>query len=184
MTKSYPKIISRELLYETPYNKIYKVKADFDSFTKEYFVTESGQKAGVVLVHKKSILLVSQYRLLTNQQSLEIPGGSIDEGENPEEGAIRECLEETGIKCNSLKSLLSYQQGMDAFHTLTHLFYTEDFSKLVNFSPCAKEIESIEWTPLNRCIEMITSGVIVDSFTIIALLSYNLKLNNFKDLHK
>ena len=175
MTDGSPKITSREFIYETPYYQIYKVKADFGPFSKEYFVTESGQKAGIIIIHKNSILLVRQYRLLTNQQSLEVPGGGVDDGETPEEGAIRECLEETGMKCHSLKSLLTYQQGMDAFHTPTYLFYTEDFSKESNFSPCPGEIESIEWIPLTQCIEMITSGEIVDSFTIIALLAYQLK---------
>jgi 8-oxo-dGTP pyrophosphatase MutT (NUDIX family) len=79
------------------------------------------------------------------------------------------------MKCHFLKPLLTYQQGMDVFHTPTYLFYTEDFSKQSNFSPCAGEIESIEWIPLTKCIEMITSGEIVNSFTIIALLAYQLK---------
>ena len=175
MTDGSPKIISREFLYETPYYQIYKVKADLGKFTKEYFVTESGQKAGIVLIYDKSILLVRQYRLLTNEVSWEIPGGKIDDEETIEEGAIRECLEETGMKCHSLKSLISYQQGMDAFHAPTYIFYTEDFSKQSDSYSCNGEIESIEWVPLKQCMKMITSGEIVDSFTIIALFAYQFK---------
>ena len=34
------------------------------------------------------------------------------------------------------------------------------------------EVESIEWVPFSRCLEMIKEGKIIDSFSILALLSY------------
>lgn len=101
-----PRIAYREVVYEDRFQKIYGVTADFGGFTKEYFVRDSGQRAGVVVVREKSVLLVRQYRLLIGRLSWEIPGGKVDEGQTPEAAAVRECLEETGVRCGNFKPLL------------------------------------------------------------------------------
>ena len=168
-----PRIGNKKIVYKNQYSHVYQVKADFGEFVKEYFVTDYGEKAGILAIQDNSVLLVRQYRFLTNRMSWEIPGGKVDSGETPKETAVRECLEETGFSCQYLKPLLTYQQGLDVNYNPTHLFYTASFIKETEFSPTLREIESIEWIPLPQCIEMITSGEIIDCFTIIALLAYH-----------
>jgi 8-oxo-dGTP pyrophosphatase MutT (NUDIX family) len=51
------------------------------------------------------ILLLKQYRFGTESIELEIPGGIIEDGETPEEAAIRELKEETGFYAKKLKKL-------------------------------------------------------------------------------
>ena len=82
------------------------------------------------------------------------------------------------FSCQELKPLLTYQQGLDVNFNPTHLFYTASFIKQKEFFPSLKEIECIEWIPLPQCIEMITSGEIIDCFTIIALLAYKLHVKS------
>jgi ADP-ribose pyrophosphatase len=115
---------------------------------------------------------VRQYRLLINRVSWEIPGGKVDEGETPQASAIRECLEETGVFCRSMTPLLSYHPGLDALHNPTYLFYSEDHVKLSGSSHDTQEVVQQEWVPLARCIDMIFAQQIVDSFSIVALFSY------------
>lgn len=43
-----------------------------------------------------SVILVRQYRVAVNQWLWELPAGSVDEGEEPEAAARRECHEEIG----------------------------------------------------------------------------------------
>ena len=102
-----PQIGQRQVLYQDRYQQIYKVTADFGSFTKEYFVRDSGKRVGLVVVQGDSVLLVEQYRLLINGLSWEIPGGRVDDGEAPEAAAVRECLEETGVRCFNPRPLIS-----------------------------------------------------------------------------
>ena len=52
-----------------------------------YAVTEDGQH----------LVLVRQYRYPMDDYLYELPAGLIDEGETPEEAAIREMMEETGL---------------------------------------------------------------------------------------
>ena len=55
-----PRVGPREKVYENPYQQIYRVEADFGEFVKEYFVTDTGDRAGIVVVRNESVLLVRQ----------------------------------------------------------------------------------------------------------------------------
>ncbi len=52
-----------------------------------------------------NILLVRQYRHAVDKELLELPAGSIDPGETPEQAAVRELREETGFKPGKLEGL-------------------------------------------------------------------------------
>ena len=45
-----------------------------------------------------TLLLVNQYRLLNDRESLEFPGGGIQEGQDPVKAARKELIEETGYE--------------------------------------------------------------------------------------
>lgn len=167
-----PKIGQRRVVYENRYHQVYRVTADFDGFSKEYFVTDYGQRAGLVVVKGESMLLVRQYRLLIDRLSWEVPGGKVDDGETPEAAAVRECLEETGLQCRDLKPLLSFRPGLDTLHNPTYLFYTDKFVKAPGKNLSQREVQGCTWVPLERCIEMIFTEKIVDSLSIVAFLSY------------
>jgi ADP-ribose pyrophosphatase len=66
---------------------------------EQYYVLEYPNWANAVaLTEDNKILMVRQYRHAAGIVSLEIPGGVIEDGENPEEGMRRELLEETGYQ--------------------------------------------------------------------------------------
>lgn len=55
-----------------------------------------------------NILLIRQFRYAIGRHTLEIPAGTIDPGETPEQAARRELREETGHNCLSLEKLVDY----------------------------------------------------------------------------
>lgn len=89
----------------------YKV---FDGDFSHFYITEFEDKTGAVKkweflerardtkavvvnsYHKDKIILVKQFRYPINMFSIEFPAGLIDEGETPEQTALRELIEETG----------------------------------------------------------------------------------------
>ena len=163
-------INSQGIVYEDDYKKIEKIRAEFNGFTKEYFVSDFGEKAAILVIRNNYVLLVRQYRLLINRLSYEVPGGKVDNGENPEETAIRECFEETGVRCSNLKPLISYDPDLEYTRNHTHVFYTHD-AENAQTQLSGKHI----WLPFNDCFKMIDQEIITDSLSIITILAYKVK---------
>jgi ADP-ribose pyrophosphatase len=69
----------------------------------EPMVFEFGTWANVLAITKDGqAVLVKQYRHGVQEVLLELPGGIVEEGEEPIEGAKRELLEETGYSSNNI----------------------------------------------------------------------------------
>ncbi len=72
---------------------------DSDGAAHNFFVIEAPDWVNVIaLTKEKEIVLIEQYRQGTEEITLEIPGGMIDAGEEPEAAARRELAEETGYE--------------------------------------------------------------------------------------
>ncbi len=167
-----PKLSPRKIVYEDNYQQIYRITAEFENHSKEYFVRDGGERAAVVIVKNQSVLLTRQYRLLINDLSWEIPGGKIDHNETPHDAAIRECLEETGILCNEIQALITFEPGLDITKNRTYIFQATDITITGSFNKESHEIDHTVWVPIEQCTQMIFRGDIVDSLSIIAILAY------------
>jgi len=170
-----PKIGEQKTLFENSHQRLYCVTLDFESASKEIFVTDYGHRVGVIVSGSRGILLTKQYRYLINRISLEIPGGKAEPGEDHYMAAQRECLEETGIFCSDMKPLLTFQPGLDTLHNPSHLFYTNTFEEKNQAGVRLANTETIgnSWVPISECLNMISEGVIVDSLSIIGILMYS-----------
>ena len=120
--KPLPHLQDLGVLFQNPVHLIRYVSADFGDFKRTYFVNDTGIRVGIVGILDERVLLVEQYRLLTNSYSLEIPGGSVDSPESPREAAIREFREETGYNCLDVKQIAFYYPGLDTANNPTHIF--------------------------------------------------------------
>lgn len=68
-----------------------------------FFVVEANDWMNVIPVTADGqVVCVRQYRHGTEEISLEIPGGIVDDGESPLESARRELLEETGYEADEI----------------------------------------------------------------------------------
>ena len=158
-------------IFRNRFLRLYSVEADFGDFTREYFVCDKGQRAGVVLIRDGEVLLVRQYRYLIDDMSWELPGGGINEGEAPEQAAVRECREEAGVGCASVTPLFQFQQGIDTTRSPAFLFECSDFVVLPDLDN--DETDERKWVPLEQALEMALRGDIHDSMTIVGLLAYS-----------
>jgi 8-oxo-dGTP pyrophosphatase MutT (NUDIX family) len=167
-----PRITRSGTLHENPFGSIYAARAEFDGFSKDYYVADFGPRVGVIALRDGKVLLTAQYRLLIDRIAWEIPGGRIDPGESQEEAAQRECLEETGYYCSGLRRLVSYRPGLDNVDNLTTVFYSENVVQRQRFSPNPSEVIAVAWLPLKECVELVLENKIVDCLTISAVLAY------------
>ena len=66
---------------------------------------------GIMMVNEKGYVFVGQ-RLDNNQNAWQMPQGGIDAGEDPENAAYRELLEETGVKKQDVRFVASSSQWL------------------------------------------------------------------------
>jgi 8-oxo-dGTP pyrophosphatase MutT (NUDIX family) len=112
----------------------------------------------VALTPEDEIVLVWQYRFGTDALSLEIPGGVIDEGEDPLEAARRELFEETGYTADAFELLLEVEPNpaIQDNRCFSFLARGARYTGATRFDP----MEELETTlfPAARLPELLDSG--------------------------
>lgn len=169
---SSPRIGLRSREYENAYFHVDSVTVEFPDHAKTIFVSEHGQRVGIVIADGNSVLLVRQYRLLVDALAWEIPGGRVDADETLEQAAFREAHEETGLRCHDLKPLVYFHPGLDTCNNPTFVFRATKFESGVVGRASEYEVSEQVWLPLAECLRMVFQGQIVDSLTVSALLAH------------
>ena len=117
------------------------------------------------------VILERQYRPAIRKYIYELPAGHIEKSEDKIDAVKREMEEETGYTPKKV-SYLFKGYPMPGTNTSMHYFYlARDFSKS-KAEPEADEDISVEKVRLDKAIEMIRSGEIIDLKTIAGLLYY------------
>ncbi|MDI6886032.1 MAG: NUDIX hydrolase [archaeon] len=128
-------------------------------------VVHPGAVAIVPLINKR-VLLVEQYRKAIERITLEIPAGTLEEGESPEECAKRELIEETGFNASHWDKLTSYYPSPGYSSEIIHIFKAQGLEKV---SDAEAELP-IQYMELEDVQRKIRTGEIKDSKTIIGVL--------------
>ena len=106
----------------------FKARADACQFPDgriidPYYVVELPNWANAVVVTPNNeIVLVKQYRYPVDAVTLELPGGVINDGEDPMLAALRETQEETGYSSNQIQ-LICKTAPNPAINDNTAYFY-------------------------------------------------------------
>lgn len=89
----------------------------------------------IVLMKKDKILILKRSHYKKDGDVWDLPGGSVDFGENCKEAIKRECLEEVGLKLKGFKPLdIGSGKGYTKGQYIFALLYSEDFKGEVKLS--------------------------------------------------
>lgn len=105
-----------------------------------------------LLIGRRDLKDQSRERLLWS-----LPKGHIEEGETPEQAAVREVQEETGIQSEIAKELgvinFWFMAGGNRIHkTVHHYLFRETGGKL---APQLTEVDDVGWFPLNEIVDLL-----------------------------
>jgi len=117
-------------------------------------------------------VLVRQYRHGIGRPTLEIPGGLVDEGENPARAALRECLEETGYRARTAVSLGDVSPNPALFANRLYGYLGVDVEPERAIQNTEREQTQVVLVPVRRIAPMILSGEIEHALVIATLWRY------------
>lgn len=115
------------------------------------------------------VVLVRQFRYAPGEAMWEVPAGTLEPGEGPEDCARRELEEEAGLRAGELEALASVYTSPGFTDERVHLFVARSPEE---GEPDPEEGEEIERRafPLSEALEMVRRGEIRDGKTVTALL--------------
>ena len=124
----------------------------------------------LLVIEDDKILLVKQYRYGIECDTLELPAGKLEYGENPKECAVRELNEETGYESNQIELIQTLATVPAYCQETVYIYEAKNVHKTLHRLNMDED-EEIElfWIPLNKAYEMTLDGEIVDAKTIIAI---------------
>ena len=174
--------VSEEKIVFDDHYKMVKAKLTYDTFDGKQINTtrlafERGNSVAILLLERdsNSILLTNQFRYPSCKNNdgwlLEIPAGSLEENEKPEDCIKREVMEELGYKIKTAKLLTTFYTSPGASTERMFLFFSEvsKNDKIVKGGGKESENEDIQLVkiPVSKIISKIPE--IKDAKTILAL---------------
>lgn len=170
MTKELPKILSSQKVFD---GRVFQVTTDTiveGELTYQRDVVHHPGSAVIVPAHDDgTVMLVRQYRHPAVRYLLELPAGTLSDGERPEAGAARELEEELGLTAARLDKLSEFFVSPGFLEEKMWIYLATGLTE-GQPNPDDDEVLDVVRLPIGEALEMITSGEIQDAKTIIGLI--------------
>ena len=117
--------------------------------------TEKPAISAAIIVHDGLVLMVRR-RVSEGELSWQFPAGAVEAGETPEEAAVRETLEETGLSVEAVKLI------GDRVHPKSKRFMSYTAARVVSGEAHvadADELDAVAWVALDEIPEYVPYGL-------------------------
>ncbi len=140
---------------------------------REFIVAHAPDWVNVVAVTPdRRVVLVRQFRFGSNALSLEIPGGVMEEGEDPVAAGVRELLEETGYGGGRASLLGSVEPNPAIQDNRCHFVLVDGAVPSGPMDWDDDEEIQVLTAPVSEALDWARNGTIRHSLSVAALLVY------------
>ncbi|HEV7214104.1 MAG TPA: NUDIX hydrolase [Chloroflexota bacterium] len=171
MPSTKPRVVESHQLYA---GRIVTLRLDTlalpnDKTVEREVVEHRGAVAMVAVDEQERVLLVRQYRPAVGIDLLELPAGTLEPGEAPDDCARRELAEELELAAARWTSLAQCYSSPGFCTELIHLYLAEELT------PARGQLDedeaiTVERLPLTEIPAQIAAGAIRDAKTIAGLM--------------
>ena len=165
-----PELFSSERVFE---GRVFNVRIDKIRYSdgaehRVDVVEHPGSFTVLAMPAPDEVVLVRQYRHAVSTALWELPAGTAERGEDPQEGAARELREETGYGAGRMRRLGSLYATPGFCTEIMHFFAAEDLSAGEQMLDEDERIEVATFTR-DAAWRLVAKGEIADMKTVLAL---------------
>ena len=159
-------------IYESPEVWLGQVDVELSSRERVWqHVVRLHRAVSVLLLDEENrVLLLRRHRFVQDRWGWELPGGLVDEDEEPGEAAVRELEEQTGYRAGQLKHLITFQPVAEIADGERVVFVGRAAERVAD-PVSAEGIERVEWVPLELVPGLIADEQVWNSASVVGLLS-------------
>jgi 8-oxo-dGTP pyrophosphatase MutT (NUDIX family) len=168
--------LGRETVFTTKiFSVTNRVCASPEGAREEFTVIETNDwvVAVPVLDGGEAFVMVRQWRHGAREMSLEFPGGVIEAGETPLEGAVRELREETGYVAGKMTALGVMSPNPAIMANRVHFFLAEDVRVDGGLRLDKDEFISVERVSADKVVNGVGRPPYIHALMATALSLYN-----------
>ncbi len=161
--------LSKESVLENKWYSVFKEEYTLpNSKTGVYYAIRGLVTVFIIpMLSADTALLTKQFRYLTQQDSWEFPAGKVDDGETPEQGALRELEEETGYKSTTLDKVGVFYPCNGLSDEVCHVYIARDLQKTQQELDDTEQL-TVHEKSVDEINEMIDNNTVRDGMSITA----------------
>ena len=141
-----------------------------DSTVRPYPYLRSPNAVRIAAVEDRHVALVEQDIYLLGRRAVELPGGMVEQTEQPREAAARELAEETGVAAAELTMLGSVASARSLLTETVTLWLATGLTHGQPAPEPAEQSLTTKWVLIREAVRMALDGVIVDAASAALLL--------------
>lgn len=135
-------------------------------------VLHRGAVALLPMVDREHVCLLKNYRYSVGKTLWEVPAGTIDAGESPDETAPRELTEETGYVAGRVVRLAEWFVSPGVLNERMFLYLCDDLRPGPSSHQPDERIEPVV-VPWHEAVRMVMDGRVEDAKTMLAILYWD-----------
>jgi 8-oxo-dGTP pyrophosphatase MutT (NUDIX family) len=158
-SEEYPRIVSRRRTRLSPWAEVIEKQVQFEPGAEPqtyHCITQAAYVGMLVRTAEGRFPIVRQYRPAVETYTWELPAGTVDAGETPEQAAHREVVEETGLEPAELLRIGDFFPDTGRVQVPCHAFYVTTLAQQAR--PIAEAGLTLRYVDHAELRRMIVSG--------------------------